>query len=172
MSSACVSLSPVGYNHISLHGMCPSGLKDNIMAKEHTYSTVTATDGRERMLAVTDTMPTGAQVIRAVYTALKSLVISGTDYVLESPMVRKVSKSWGHIQVRLVKGDGTAYTVCHMDSADDAMFQRASANDGWTCGCPDFLFRRKFASDCKHISAVKGAIKSGEIRVDRVPANL
>jgi hypothetical protein len=67
------------------------------------------------------------------------LAINGVPYV-----VLRLSSGVGF---RLEKGDRTTYDVC-------------TEADPWTCDCPDATFHPERSGGCKHVAALRAALKA------------
>ena len=69
------------------------------------------------------------------------LAINGTNYTLTT-----LRDQTGIVGYRLVKADGTAYDVC-------------TSEERWSCDCPDATFHSERPGGCKHVAALRAALK-------------
>ena len=69
------------------------------------------------------------------------LAINATNYTLTALRDRA-----GIVGYHMVKADGTAYDVC-------------TAEERWSCDCPDATFHPERPGGCKHIAALRAALK-------------
>ena len=70
------------------------------------------------------------------------LAINGHDYIVT--VLRGPS---GVVGYRMAKPDGTAYDVC-------------TTEEHWSCDCPDATFHPERPGGCKHIAALRAALKA------------
>ena len=69
------------------------------------------------------------------------LAINGTNYTLTT-----LRDQTGIVGYHLVKSDGTTYDVC-------------TSEEDWTCDCPDATFHPERPGGCKHVAALRAALK-------------
>jgi hypothetical protein len=70
------------------------------------------------------------------------LAINRTDYTVT--VLRGPDSVLGY---RLAKADGTVYDVCVTE-------------ERWTCDCPDATYKPERPGGCKHVAALRAALKA------------
>jgi hypothetical protein len=70
------------------------------------------------------------------------LAIDGTNYTLTT-----LRDQTGVVGYHMMKADGTAYDVC-------------TSEEHWTCDCPDATFHPERPGGCKHVAALRAALKA------------
>jgi hypothetical protein len=70
------------------------------------------------------------------------LAINGRNYTLTV-----LNGESGVVGYRMVKADGTAYDI-------------GTTEERWTCDCPDATFHPERPGGCKHVAALRAALKA------------